>query len=118
MKKSTPPKMPSQVFSQNFLQFISKPICKELNIPVPTFHTKGFVPFFAETRMINGDLHVYISRIMHQNMKELLDTIAHELIHCWQFWIGVYQEEFADQYENQAIELAPFLMTMMVDAVA
>lgn len=102
-----------QAFNHNFLARLSKPLCKQLSIPIPHFHSNGFIPFFGETKMIGPKVHVFISRIKNRSWPELLDTLTHELIHCWQFNRGIYSPALENELENQALRLTPIFLPLI-----
>lgn len=85
-RKSVNPRL-----TANSCSVLAAPLITALKIKKPRFHVQHRVgplneqPSFGETTVISGKPHIFISDRKNELYSELLATIAHELIHAWQF---------------------------------
>lgn len=59
--------------------------CQRVRIPTPTVYYDLSVPAYGYTTQRYGETVVGINPLSCQSREELLVTLGHELIHCWQF---------------------------------
>lgn len=112
-RKSVNPRL-----TANSCSALAQPLIEQLQIKKPRFHIwadHGLSSVLAEQRcgetlIIGTNPHVFLSRPSNPTFDELVSTIAHELIHCWQYTTQICCNgaTFDDQScEIQAYSLEP-----------